>query len=64
MSQVKYSITGLGTLGGDNSIPFWITNTGDVIGVSDTGQFDSFGNPIDHAFRWSKGEMQDLGILG
>jgi probable HAF family extracellular repeat protein len=34
-----------------------------VIGVSDTDQFDSFGNPIDHAFRWSKGGMQDLGTL-
>jgi probable HAF family extracellular repeat protein len=59
-----YSIHDLGTLGGDNSIPYWITNRGDVIGVSDTGQFDSFGNPIDHAFRWRKGIMRDLGTLG
>lgn len=64
VAQAKYSITDLGTLGGNNSIPYWITNTGDVIGVSDTGQFDSFSNPIDHAFRWSKGVMQDLGTLG
>jgi probable HAF family extracellular repeat protein len=63
-AQAQYSITDLGTLGGDNSIPFWITNTGDVIGLSDTGQFDSFGNPIDHAFRWSKGVMLDLGTGG
>jgi probable HAF family extracellular repeat protein len=63
VAQAKYSITDLGTLGGNNSIPYWITNTGDVIGVSDTDQFDSFGNPIDHAFRWSKGGMQDLGTL-
>ncbi|HUD65339.1 MAG TPA: hypothetical protein VMQ17_12200 [Candidatus Sulfotelmatobacter sp.] len=60
----QYSITDLGTLGGDNSIPYWITDRGDVIGVSDTGQFDRFGNPIDHAFRWRKGIMQDLGTLG
>lgn len=55
VTQAKYIITDLGTLGGNNSIPNWITNRGDVIGVSDTGQFDSFGNPIDHAFRWRKG---------
>src|SRR6266567_804276 len=64
VAQVQYSITDLGTLGGRNSIPNWITNTGDVIGISDTGQYDSFGNPIDHAFRWSKGVMHDLGTLG
>ena len=63
-AQATYSITDLGTLGGDNSVPIWITNTGDVIGISDTGQFDAFGNPIDHAFRWSKGRMQDLCTLG
>ena len=64
LAQTRYSITDLGTLGGDNSIPYWITNRGDVIGVSDTGQFDSFGNPIDHAVRWSRGMVQDLGALG
>jgi probable HAF family extracellular repeat protein len=63
-AQVDYTITDLGTLGGDNSIPFWITNTGDVIGLSDTGQFDNFGNVVDHAFRWSKGAMYDLGTAG
>jgi probable HAF family extracellular repeat protein len=64
LAQATYSITDLGTLGGTNSIPIWITNTGDVIGISDTGQFDSFGNPIDHAFRWSKGVLHDLGTKG
>jgi probable HAF family extracellular repeat protein len=62
--QVTYSVTDLGTLGGNNSIPFWITNSGDVVGVSDTGRFDSSGFPIDHAFVWSKGSMRDLGTLG
>jgi len=47
VAQVQYRITDLGTLGRANSIPIWITNTGDVIGISDTGQFDSFGNLID-----------------
>jgi probable HAF family extracellular repeat protein len=62
--QVTYSITDLGTLGGNNSIPFWITNGGDVVGVSDTGRFDNSGAPIDHAFVWSKGSMRDLRSLG
>jgi probable HAF family extracellular repeat protein len=64
--QVKttYTITDLGTLGGNNSIPYWITNSGDVVGVSDTGRFDNFGFPIDHAFVWSNGSMRDLGTLG
>jgi probable HAF family extracellular repeat protein len=64
LAQAPYKIIDLGTLNGDNSIPIWLTNTGDVIGVADTGRFDNFGNPIDHAFRWSKGVMQDLGTLG
>jgi probable HAF family extracellular repeat protein len=63
-AQNTYNITDLGTLGGNNSIPFWITNTGEVVGVSDTGQFDAFGNPVDHAFRWVGGRMQDLKTLG
>jgi probable HAF family extracellular repeat protein len=63
-AQAQYRITDLGTLGGDNSIPYWITNTGDVIGISDTGQVDGFGNTIQHAFRWSKGVMHDLGTGG
>lgn len=58
LGPATYSITNLGTLGGNNSVPIWITNTGDVIGYSDTAQFTT------HAFRWSKGVMQDLGTLG
>jgi probable HAF family extracellular repeat protein len=59
-----YSIRDLGTLGGDNSVPIWIINRGDVIGYSETGKVDGFGNPIQHAFLWSKGVMQDMGTLG
>ena len=62
--QLTYTITDLGTLGGNNSLPMWITNSGDVVGVSDTGRFDSSGNPIDHAFAWRNGSMRDLGTLG
>jgi probable HAF family extracellular repeat protein len=66
LAQGTYKISDLGTLGGDNSVPYWITNTGDVIGISDTGQSDNGTPPapIQHAFRWSKGEMHDLGTLG
>lgn len=62
--QVTYTITDLGTLGGNNSFPSWITNSGVVVGVSDTGRFDGSGNPIDHAFVWRNGSMRDLGTLG
>ena len=64
VGQARYSITDLGTLGGDNSVPMWITNRGDVIGYSETGKFDGFGNSIHHAFLWSERKMQDLGTLG
>jgi len=64
LSQITYSITDLGTVGGNNSIPYWITNTGDVIGHSETGEFDAFGNTIIHSFRWRNGVMEDLGTLG
>jgi probable HAF family extracellular repeat protein len=64
VAQARYGITDLGTLGGDNSVPMWITNTGDVIGYSETGKVDGFGNSIQHAFLWKKGMMEDLGTLG
>jgi probable HAF family extracellular repeat protein len=64
MAQTNYGITDLGTLGGNNSVPSWITNRGDVIGASETGQVDAFGNAIVHAFQWRKGVMEDLGTLG
>jgi probable HAF family extracellular repeat protein len=62
--NTAYTITDLGTLGGNNSAPSWITNSGDVIGTSETGQFDTFGNAIVHAFQWQGGVMEDLETLG
>lgn len=79
VGQARYSVTDLGTLGGNNSVPIWITNSGDVIGFSDTGKVDGAGHSIQHAFVWRRGEgcdnvyqqcddvrgmMQDLGTLG
>ena len=62
---VTYNITDLGTLGtGANSVPNWVTESGEVVGYSENGQFDSNGNPIVHAFRWADGVMEDLGTLG
>jgi probable HAF family extracellular repeat protein len=61
--HTTYSIRDLGTLGGGNSIPIWMTNSGEVVGYSETGKVDSSGSPIVHAFRW-KGVMKDLGTLG
>src|SRR5262245_39285750 len=38
--------------------------SGQVVGESFTGQVDADGNPIQHAFLWSEGNMIDLGTLG
>ena len=50
----------LGTLGGNNSIPAAINNSGQIAGSSNpTGSTDV------HAFRWEPtGGMTDLGTLG
>jgi probable HAF family extracellular repeat protein len=50
----------LGTLGGTCGIPFWINNSGQVVGVSDLA-----GDQVQHSFLWSTANgMQDLGTLG
>lgn len=65
MSHVtKYRLKDLGTLGGGNSVPIWLTSSGEVVGYSETGEFDNSGSPIFHAFRWKRGVMSDLGTLG
>jgi len=53
-----YSITNLGTLGGNQSYAYGINNSGQVVGNS----LDSSGNT--HAFLYSSGTMTDLGTLG
>jgi len=61
----RYSITDLGTLGGNNSGPWGINDRGQVVGWSDTPDIDpNSGFPTFHAFLWNKGVMHDLGTLG
>jgi probable HAF family extracellular repeat protein len=61
----RYSITDLGTLGGNNSIPQGINHRGQVVGWSETPDTDpNYGFPIFHAFLWSQGVLHDLGTLG
>ena len=60
-----YSVTDLGTLGGNNSWPWGINDRGQVVGGSETPDIDpNSGLPTFHAFLWNKGVMHDLGTLG
>ena len=70
----------LGTLGGPNSAVEWpgISNTGEVVGISDTARMDPYGEvwscgaflPASHAghtcvgFKWELGRMTPLPTLG
>lgn len=64
-----YTITDLGTLKGDNeSSGFWINNSGEVVGCSDTATVNNYPCtglvPGQHAFLWTKsGGLKDLGTL-
>jgi probable HAF family extracellular repeat protein len=49
----QYSITDLGTLGGDLSFAVDINNRGQVVGASDS-----------HAVLWENGKITELGTLG
>jgi probable HAF family extracellular repeat protein len=52
----------LGTLGGASSWATALNGNGQVVGTSDTGAFDQYGDPVDHAFVWdSTHGMRDLG---
>jgi probable HAF family extracellular repeat protein len=63
--QRRYSVTDLGTLGGNNSIPQGINNRGQVVGLAETADIDpNCGCLVFHAFLWNKGILHDLGTLG
>ncbi len=51
-------LTDLGTLGGDFSIPNWINDTGEVVGVASNQNEQAV-----FAFVWKKGVMTNLGTL-
>ncbi len=53
-----YSITDLGTLGGNCSYPFAINDWQQIVGET---WLDA---SVVHAFLWSGGTMTDLGTLG
>ena len=41
-----------------------INERGQIIGSSLTGDLDPLRSPVEHAFLWEDGRMQDLGTLG
>jgi len=54
------SLMDLGTLGGNNSRGWWVSNSGLVVGNADFSPQST----NHHAFRWKNGVMTDLGTLG
>jgi probable HAF family extracellular repeat protein len=58
-SAQSYTVTDLGTLGGDYSVATSINNHGQVVGVSTLSDNQTF-----HAFVWQQGTMTDLDAMG
>ena len=56
----SYTITDLGTLGGNNSVAYGINESSQIAGYSRT----SSSGDNHHGFIWDKGVMTDLGTLG
>jgi probable HAF family extracellular repeat protein len=56
-----YSITDLGTLGGETSGANAINQAGEVAGASETGSFGPVCGSVEHAFRYRGGVMSDTG---
>ena len=61
-------ITDLGTLGGNESVAFWLNNRDQVVGaaantISDPVSAFGYGTQT-RAFLWEHGTMRDLGTLG
>jgi probable HAF family extracellular repeat protein len=63
-AKPRWVITDLGTLSGRASLAVAINERGQVVGYADTKARDKDGEPIVHAFLWTKGKMRDLGTLG
>jgi len=62
----KGAMEDLGTLGGADSMAFYINQRGDITGQSFINDIpnETTGIPTVHPFFWSNGRMQDLGTLG
>ncbi len=68
-NPLSKTLNDLGTLGTDqtvNSAAYGINDFGKVVGNSNTGTFDTFGNPITDIAEWDlrTGKVIDLGGLG
>lgn len=64
VAQPIYIPTDLGTLGGRDSWATGISNTGHVVGFSETGEYYGPQLPVTRAFVWHDGTLTDLGTLG
>jgi probable HAF family extracellular repeat protein len=63
--RFRYTVTDLGTLGGDTSHAEGINNRGQVVGYADTTTDEKLAYREQRAFLWQAGKgMQDLGALG
>jgi probable HAF family extracellular repeat protein len=60
--EIRYSITDLGTLGGDNSYTTGINNSGQVVGSSETGGFYQPNSPVTHSFLFD-GTLHDVSLV-